>query len=1377
MKQFIFILLWWISGLAAAQETNCVNGIDDDGDGKIDCADGDCFGEAHCPTVFDQAPAVCEDSFGSGDATVDLTTYEAAITGGNPFTVSWYKSINAGGNLVQPINTPETHVASNNDIIYALVSNGTNQDTASVTFTVNDLPSTINQTPVVCEDVFGSGQSIINLPTLEPSISAGAGLIFSWYLDAALTVPVADPGNTTVASGAQFYVLVDNGNCSDVATVDYTVNSLDDPSFTYAGTPYCPTDTDPVVTITGNTGGTFSALAGLAIDTGLGQIDLSASTPGNHTVTYTTGGICPTSSTFDIEILDDQAPVAQPADNITCDAFTATWNSVFGAISYEVDVAEDIDFTTIVDGYNATSTSNVFLNVTGLNATQTYYYRVRAITSCGTSINSDTIMAEVMDIPVAVANLVASNPDCDGFTVSWDAVAYASSYLLEVSKDGFVTTDISQSIPSTSLALAGLDQGTIYQYRVTPQNVCGAGSASTGSYQTNDVPAIPTNVVVSQIVCDGAMLTWDEVMEAEEYYVEVLNVANNSGVGYLVSNDTLSLNGLLAATNYSYRIAPINTCGTGDTTAIMTFLTDSLPSAPVDILLEVEHNQVTVGWESIVNADTYSVEIATDDLFSSTVSTIVSNSADTTITALTPLTTYYLRIFATNTCGNGLYSDTLSFTTPQNPLVIDSLALVDFYTATDGPNWTDNTNWLSGEVNTWHGVTVTDNRVVQLELSNNQLSGSFPIAMSDLTGLEYADLRGNALSGILGDWISNFSEATDYLLIGDNQLSGTVTHVDYTLGNIDLTNNTLTFEDFVSVVDSLPNLTYAPQSIVGTTTNTFRNVEDSYTLSIDIDESLTDNQYVWYRDGVAIDTTTAGEYVMDTVVVSDEGVYVCEIINSAAPDLTLVSNPMTVNVQAKPHSLIFTPVADVSFGTTPFVLNSSASSGLPILFEVVEGDSLVDIQGDMVTTLGIGQVTVRATQPGDDFYEAATPITRQFTINQGSQTIAFTAISDQDIAHTDSVGLAISASSGLPIDFTIDGPAELDGNILWLLDTGTVTVTAAQVGNELYQPAFPVSQSFLVFTSDTVPPVTEPPVDSTVEYSVTVQSSSSGNVPTVVASLHQASGSSFSTEQEKTLDSGSGVFSDVAGGFYSILLTPTDAAYFPTYLGGRLTLSQASILGVTKDTTLSIALLSIPDTTAQQGVAVGGILAVEGTTGGRSNGSAMANIPVYLVSTTGQSIVGYGSSNNEGKFYFPNIPPGDYYFLADYEGVDMRDNQVTVNDKALALSVEVGKFIRTVDIKEEEVKPPPTLITSIGSASDITLSVYPNPVVDRLTLEVPTGWMGSRVVITNTAGQQVASQQLINRQNSVFLQALPTGLYYVQIQNKHQSHFMKILKQ
>ena len=54
----------------------------------------------------------------------------------------------------------------------------------------------------------------------------------------------------------------------------------------------------------------------------------------------------------------------------------------------------------------------------------------------------------------------------------------------------------------------------------------------------------------------------------------------------------------------------------------------------------------------------------------------------------------------------------------------DSLALVDLYNSTDGPNWTRNDRWLSEyPVSTWYGVTVYNYRVYWLDLHKNKLKG------------------------------------------------------------------------------------------------------------------------------------------------------------------------------------------------------------------------------------------------------------------------------------------------------------------------------------------------------------------------------------------------------------------------------------------------------------------------------------------------------------------------------------------------------------------------------------------------------------------------------------------------------------------------------
>lgn len=49
---------------------------------------------------------------------------------------------------------------------------------------------------------------------------------------------------------------------------------------------------------------------------------------------------------------------------------------------------------------------------------------------------------------------------------------------------------------------------------------------------------------------------------------------------------------------------------------------------------------------------------------------------------------------------------------------INRQALVALYHATDGDNWIDNSNWLTSDINSWHGVVSTSfSFLVTIDLS------------------------------------------------------------------------------------------------------------------------------------------------------------------------------------------------------------------------------------------------------------------------------------------------------------------------------------------------------------------------------------------------------------------------------------------------------------------------------------------------------------------------------------------------------------------------------------------------------------------------------------------------------------------------------------
>ena len=111
----------------------------------------------------------------------------------------------------------------------------------------------------------------------------------------------------------------------------------------------------------------------------------------------------------------------------------------------------------------------------------------------------------------------------------------------------------------------------------------------------------------------------------------------------------------------------------------------------------------------------------------------------------------------------------------QGTVATDRAALVAFYNATGGANWTDNTHWLTNEaLSEWHGVTTDANgRVTRLNLSANELSGEIPAELGNLANLSYLNLDVNELSGDIPAELGDLANLQELSLLG-NGLSGEI---------------------------------------------------------------------------------------------------------------------------------------------------------------------------------------------------------------------------------------------------------------------------------------------------------------------------------------------------------------------------------------------------------------------------------------------------------------------------------------------------------------------------------------------------------------------------------------------------------------------------
>ncbi len=132
---------------------------------------------------------------------------------------------------------------------------------------------------------------------------------------------------TNVTVNTNYRAVIVNNTCpnKEVYTgIDsITINSLDDPSFSYSASSYCDDSNDPTPTVTGVSGGSFSSTSGLVINSSTGIIDLDASSSGTYIIQYSTGdaGTCTNTSTQSVTITKTPV-ITNPGAQAGCDSYT-----------------------------------------------------------------------------------------------------------------------------------------------------------------------------------------------------------------------------------------------------------------------------------------------------------------------------------------------------------------------------------------------------------------------------------------------------------------------------------------------------------------------------------------------------------------------------------------------------------------------------------------------------------------------------------------------------------------------------------------------------------------------------------------------------------------------------------------------------------------------------------------------------------------------------------------------------------------------------------------------------------------------------------------------------------------------------------------------
>ncbi len=221
--------------------------------------------------------------------------------------------------------------------------------------------------------------------------------------------------------------------------------------------------------------------------------------------------------------------------------------------------------------------------------------------------------------------------------------------------------------------------------------------------------------------------------------------------------------------------------------------------------------------------------------------------------------------------------------------------------------------------------------------------------------------------------------------------------------------------------------------------------------------------------GLAGTSLSPGQEMMVTVTFSPLGAGNRQALLTVASNDPRGAFPVPLRGAALfSQSITFPAIAQQSCGT-PLVLNATASSGLPVTYQVLEGSSIVSLAGGVLEFLRAGSVTIRAQQGGSVAYAAAAPVARSFNVVRGTQTLGFNPALPASTSHRAVIALNPVSNRGVsPVNVALmNGPGVLGAGQLSFTGPGQVVLRLQHPGNDAFLPA----TSDVSLTATNSPPV------------------------------------------------------------------------------------------------------------------------------------------------------------------------------------------------------------------------------------------------------------------------------------------------------------------
>ena len=333
------------------------------------------------------------------------------------------------------------------------------------------------------------------------------------------------------------------------------------------------------------------------------------------------------------------------------------WNKNISADGYVLDKYDGSKWVTIK---TFTSNANTSFNVTGLKASTTFKFRIKAykiydittVYSAFTYLNANTR-------PYTTTGMKCSSKTNVSANLRWNKNISANGYVLD-KYDGkkWVTIKTFTSNTNTSFNVTGLKASKTFRFRLRAfKNFGSVKEYSAFTYlNVNTRPYTTTGMKCSSKTNVSANLQWNKNRSADGYVLDKYDGSKWVTIKTFTSNANTSFNvtGLKASTTFKFRLRAYKNFGSAKEYSAFTYLNvNTRPYTTTGFKMKsATKNAITLQWNKNISASGYCIEKWNGSKWVQ-IKRYTSNANVTyTATGLKANTAYKFRIRAYKTIGN-----------------------------------------------------------------------------------------------------------------------------------------------------------------------------------------------------------------------------------------------------------------------------------------------------------------------------------------------------------------------------------------------------------------------------------------------------------------------------------------------------------------------------------------------------------------------------------------------------------------------------------------------------------------------------------------------------------------------------------------------------